>query len=517
VRRLLRPDNLLLLAIAAGKAALHLPFLARYDYFRDELYYIACSEHLAWGYVDQPPLSIAILALVRAVLGDSLVAIRLPVVLAGAAAVVLTGLVARRLGGGRFAQGLAALAVALEPVVLGNAGRSFSMNAFDLLFWAWGAYLLVEILEGERPGLWPLFGAVAGLGLLNKYSMLFFGFGVVVGLAATRARRELARRELWLGGAIAVALFAPHVVWQAAHGWPSLEFMRAATQEKNVAVPPLELFLRQPFETGFAQAALWLVGLAWFAFAPAARRLRPFAWLYPVVFAVMASQGAKPYYLTPIYFPYLAAGAVALERVTSTAWRRALRPAFAVALVALSAIAVPFAIPALPVDRFIAYSQALGMAPRADERQALGALPQYYADQFGWRELAAQVVAIYQGLAPEERERTAIYMRNYGEAAAIDFFGRDAGLPPVLCPHNSYWFWGPGDRATRVAIIMGSSRDVEASRADLEAPGRCGELELAGVTECEHCMPYERGRPLFVCRDLGFDFREIWEGEREFI
>lgn len=517
MRRLLRPDDLLLLAIAAGKVVLHLPFLGRYGYFRDELYYIACSQHLAWGYVDQPPLSIAILALTRALAGDSLVAIRLPAVLAGAAAVVLTGLIARRLGGGRFAQGLAALAVALEPVVLGNAGRSFSMNAFDLLFWAWGAYLLVEILEGERPGRWPLFGAVAGLGLLNKYSMLFFGFGVVVGLAATRARRELARRELWLGGAIAVALFAPHLVWQATHGWPSLEFMRAASQEKNVAVPPLELFLRQPFETGFAQAALWLAGLAWFAFAPAARRLRTLAWLYPVVFAVMATQGAKPYYLTPIYFPYLAAGAVAFESVTSSAWRRALRPAFAVVLVALSAIAVPFAIPALPVDRFIAYSQALGMAPRADEHQALERLPQYYADQFGWRELAAQVVSIYRGLAPEEREHAAIYVRNYGEAAAIDFFGRGAVLPPVLCAHNSYWFWGPGDRIARVAIILGISRDVEASRADLAAPGRCGQVELAGVTECDHCMPYERGRPLFVCRDLGFTFQEIWEHERFFI
>jgi len=517
VRRLLRPDNLTLLAIAAGKIALHLPFLARYGYFRDELYYIACSQHLAWGYVDQPPLSLALLALVRAVAGDSMVAIRLPVVLAGAAAVVLTGLTARRLGGGRWAQALAALAVALEPVVLGNAGRSYSMNAFDLLFWAWAAYVLVVVLEEERPRLWLLFGVVTGLGLLNKYSMLFLGFGTVVGLAATRARRELARRELWLAGAIAVALFAPHLAWQATHGWPSLEFMRAASQEKNIAVPPLELFVRQPFETGFAQAALWLTGLAWFAFAPAARRLRTFAWIYPVVFAVMATQGAKPYYLTPIYFPYLAAGAVAFESVTRTSWRWALRPAFAVALVALSAIAIPFAIPALPVDRFIAYSQALGMAPRADEHQALEQLPQYYADQFGWRELAAQVVATYQGLAPEEREHAAIYVRNYGEAAAIDFFGRDAGLPPVLCAHNSYWFWGRGERKPKVAIIMGISRDVEESRADLAAPGRCGEVELAGVTDCAHCMPYERGRPLFVCRDLGFTFQEIWEHEREFI
>ncbi len=517
MRRWFDAENRPLLAIAALKVAVNLAFLTRYDYFRDELYYLACAQHLAWGYVDQPPLSIAILALTRALFGDSLFAIRFPAVLAGAAAVVLTGLVARRLGGGRFAQALAALAAALSPVVLGNAGRTFSMNAFDLLFWAWAAYLVVTLLVEQRPRLWLAFGAVAGLGLLNKVSLLFLGFGLVVGLVLTRERRQLASPWFWAGGLVAGLLVLPHLLWQQAHAWPTLEFMRAASQEKNVALAPSAFFLQQLLQTGLLPSALWLAGIAWFALHPAARRLRVFAWLYPAIFAVMVANGAKAYYLSPVYFPFLAAGAVAFEAATAVAWRPRLRPVFAAVLVALSLVALPFAVPCLSVERFIAYSKALGMTPRAEERSALEDLPQYYADQFGWRELAAQVVEIYRGLAPEEQAATAIYVRNYGEAAAIDFFGRNAGLPPVLCAHNSYWYWGPGDREIRVAIVMGDSRDLAENLADLAGPGRCGRVELAAVTDCRHCMPYERGRQLFVCRDLQFSFRDIWEAERSFI
>lgn len=513
------PGNRLLFAIALGKVALNAAFLARYDYFRDELYYLACSQHLAWGYVDQPPLSIAILALTRSLFGDSLLAIRLPAVLAGAAAVVLTGLIARRLGGGRWAEALAALGAALAPVVLGNAGRSFSMNAFDLFLWAWAAYLVVTILGDERPRLWLAFGAVAGLGLLNKVSMLFFGFGLAVGLLLTRARRELRSPWFWAGGLLAGLLFLPHLLWQVAHGWPTLEFMRAATEHKNVALAPSEFFLKQILDTGFAQSALWLLGLAWLAFHPAARQWRAFALLYPAIFAVMVANGAKAYYLSPVYFPLLAAGAVAFEGWTGAAarWRRALRSVFAVLIVGLSAIAVPFAIPALSPEGFIAYSRALGKTPKAEERSAVAELPQYYADEFGWRELAAQVVGIYRGLTPEEQQGAAIFVRNYGEAAAIDFFGREAGLPPALCGHNSYWLWGPGERNRSVLIILGSSRDLAENLADLGRPDRCGKVELVGTTDCRYCMPYERGRQLFLCRDPAFDFADIWAEERFFI
>jgi 4-amino-4-deoxy-L-arabinose transferase-like glycosyltransferase len=324
--RWLSHDTALLVWIALGKLALNMAFHGRYGYFRDELYYIACSDHLAWGYVDHPPLSIFILSLTRHVLGDSLFAIRFPAALAGVGVVVLAGLMARRLGGGRFAQALAALSAAMSPVVLGNAGRYFSMNAFDLLFWAWAAYLVLVILLEDRPRLWIAFGVVAGLGLLNKYSMLFFGFALVAGLLLTPHRRQFLRPWIWLGSLVAVLLVLPHLAWEQASGWPSLEFMRNASQLKNVHLSPLEFLSGQFMQGGFAQAAMWTLGLAYFFFERNGKLLRPFGWMYPVVFVVMVTSGAKAYYLTPIYTVYLAAGAVWLAALTQGPMGRWARP-----------------------------------------------------------------------------------------------------------------------------------------------------------------------------------------------
>ncbi len=510
-------DTALLIAIALGKLALNMAFHGRYGYFRDELYYIACSDHLAWGYVDQPPFSILILALTRFVLGDSLYAIRFPAALAGAAVVVLAGLIARRLGGGRFAQVSAALAAAASPAILGNGARTFSMNAFDLLFWAWGAYLVLIILREDRPRLWLLFGVVAGLGLLNKYSMLFLGFGLVAGLVLTSHRRQLLKPWIWLGGLVALLIVLPHLVWEQANGWPSLEFMRNASQHKNVHLSILEFFSGQVLQVGFAQAPIWLLGLAYFLFHREGKLLRAFGWMYPAVFALMVANGAKAYYLTPIYVPFIGAGAAWIAALTEGARRRWARPAVVSLLLLVSLIPLPFAVPCLRVDDFVRYSRALGQTPKAEERHALADLPQYYADEFGWEAMVETVAGVWQRLTPEEREHAVIYVRNYGEAAAIDFFGRRYGLPRATCAHNNYWLWGPGDAQMTAAIVFANGGDsVEEALADLRGPTRFASAELAATTACTHCMPFENGRLIFLCRKPAFTFREIWAEERFF-
>jgi hypothetical protein len=423
---------------------------------------------------------------------------------------------ARRLGGGRFAQLLAAGAAALSPVVLGNAGRYFSMNAFDLLLWAAGAYVLLGIvLEGGDRRRWLAFGIVAGLGVLNKYSMLFFGAGAVIGLLLTPARREFARPWIWLGGAVAAAIVFPHLVWELKNGFPSADFIRNATMQKNLPLSPGAFLIEQAMETGIAQTLLWIAGLVAMARASTTPRLRVFAWSYVVVLAVMLATRSKAYYLTPIYFPYMAAGAVALESLTRTRTLAWMKPALAVVLVVLSAVALPFAVPALPVEAFIRYEHALGQMPRAEERLPVGDLPQYYADMFGWEEMVAKIAAIYQTLTPEEQRQTVIYARNYGEAAAIDFFGVRYGLPHAVSPHNSYWYWGTGVEPMRVAIVFGAFRDVDRSLRDLQ--GYFDDVRLAAETDCAHCMPFENHRGIFLGRGPRFSFRAIWTGERTFI
>ncbi|MCX6143350.1 MAG: glycosyltransferase family 39 protein [Ignavibacteriales bacterium] len=499
--------------LAAFQLALHITFHGSYNYFRDELYYIACSDHLAFGYVDQPPLCAAILWVTRHLLGDSLYAIRFLPALAGAAVVYLAALMTRKLGGGSFAQALAALSVVAAPVLIGQ-GKFFSMNPFDVLFWTLAGYVVLVILSDDRPKLWILFGCVAGLGLLNKYSMGFMVVGIVAGLLLTHQRKQLATKWFWIGATIAGVLFLPHVLWEVSNGFPSLEFMRNASENKNVNLGVIAFFTGQLMEMNVFNAPLWLSGIAFFFFSRD-ERLRPLAWMYPAVFVVMVAGNAKVYYLAAIYPLFLAGGAVAFERwFQNHPWRWA-RRAYMTSLIVYAVIALPFALPVLPAGQFVEYEKLLGLAPHAEERTSVAELPQYYADQFGWEEFVATVATIYKRLTPEEQAECFIFVRNYGEAGAIDFFGKRYGLPNAQCGHNSYWMWGPGKRTGNIAIIVGGSRTLQDNLNDLNR--RYAHVELGGTTYAKYAMPFENGRLIFLCKGMKTTFQKLWPGERFYI
>lgn len=500
--------------IAFAQLVLQIVFHDQYGYFRDELYYIACSKHLAFGYVDQPPLSIFILALWRWIAGDSLQAIRFLPSIAGAAVVIIAALTARRLGGGKFSQGLAAFSVVAAHVLLGS-GRYFSMNAFDVFFWTFALYLVVRIVIEENPKLWIWLGVVAGLGLLNKYSVGFLCIGLVVALLVTPSRNHFTTRWFWLGALIAFVLFLPHVIWEIRNGLPSLAFMRNASQQKNVPTSFTEFLLGQFREMNFLDAPIWLFGLYYFFFHMEGKRLRLLGWIYIAVFAIFLAGNGKAYYLSAIYPILLAGGAVFLEKFFRLRYWGWIKPAY-IGLMAMSTVVIlPLALPVLPVQSFIAYEHALGLTPQAEERSSLGALPQGYADEFGWEEMVAGVAKIYQTLTPEEQAQCVIYVRNYGEAGAIDFFGKKYGLPDALCGHNNYWLWGPGEKSGDVAIILGANRDLKDNLDDLQRAYES--VEPAFITNNDFCMPYENGRQFFICRHMKTSFQKIWPGERHYI
>jgi hypothetical protein len=499
--------------LALSQLVLQMTFHGSYNYFRDELYYIACSDHLAFGYVDQPPLSIAILWVTRHLLGDSLYAVRFLPALVGAAVVFLTSLMTRKLGGGSFAQSLAALSVVAAPVLIGQ-GKLFSMNPFDVLFWALAAYIVLVILSEDRPRLWILFGAVVGLGLLNKYSMGFMVIGLVAGLVLTRQRKHLASKWFWIGAILAGVLFLPHVLWEVSNGFPSLEFMRNASQIKNVSLGALGFLIGQLRDMNYFTAPLWLSGVVFFFFYRDGR-CRPLAWMYPVVFIVMIAGNAKVYYLSAIYPLFLAGGSVVLERWFQDLRWKWVKSTYVIALILYALIALPFALPVLPVEKFVRYETILGLTPRAEERTSVAELPQYYADQFGWEEFVATVASIYKTLTPEEQKECFIFVRNYGEAAAIDFYGKRYGLPGASCAHNSYWMWGPGTRTGNIAIIVGGSRTLADNLNDLNR--RYTHVELAGTTHAKYAMPFENGRLIFLCKGMNTTFQKLWPGEKFYI
>ncbi len=498
-RRLLSSVLAVPLAFAALKLVLHTLAATNYGYFRDELYYIACSKHLAWGYVDQPPLSIALLALNRLLLGDSLLALRWLPAMAGAGTVLVTGLLVRALGGGRFAQVFSCLCAVLVPLWL-TIDHFFSMNAFDTFFWSLAALLLLRALAQDRLGPWVWLGVVLGLGLLNKTSMLWFGGGAFLGILVTGHRRALLTRGPWLAAAVAGLLFLPHVVWQVQNGWPTLEFMRNATQHKMVRTGFVSFWTQQITLMSPVLFPVWLLGLGSLL---ASSRTRVLGIVFVAVAALLVASGSsRPNYLSVAYAPLFAAGGAALERAAGLPRRGWLRGAAVAVVLLLGLPLVPVGLPLLPVERHVAYAAVIGVRPGEQERTREGPLPQVFADMFGWEDLTRRVARVYHSLPPEERAKCGILAYNYGQAGAIDFFGPRYGLPPAISMHNNYWLWGPRGHTGEVLIFVGGDRDDPHS--DFRS------VELADTTSCEYCMPYENGAPIFLCRGLNQPLARRW-------
>jgi len=493
----------LLLSLALAKLLIQFAGINHYGFFRDELYYMACGEHLAWGYIDQPPLIALIAWFARHAFGDSLFAVRLLPALAGTAVVFLTGWIARELGGGLFAQFLAALAILFAPAYL--AFDSFlSMNAFEPLFWVLCAWIAIRIVKGGSPKLWLLFGAIAGLGLENKHTMLVFGFALVVGLLIFGERRLFRSKWIWIGGVIAFALFLPNLLWEAGHGWPQIAVVRAGQEFKNYPIGPLRFFLEQILFLQPVELPVWLSGLVWLFAAPEGKRFRFLGWAYFIVMIIFICLHGKSYYALPIYPILMAAGGGALEQFFFAAQgRRLLAWAYCALIVFAGIVSLPFGVPLLPVDTFIRYSQILPYSRTVKmERDPEVALPQLYADMFGWESMASTVAHVYHGLPPREQPGCAILAGNYGEAGAIDYYGPGLGLPNAISGHNNYFLWGPRNYTGECVIVFGENADRYARLF--------GDAQRVATITDEHAMPSEQGVHVYVCRKPSAPLAILW-------
>ena len=484
-----------LAALCGAKLLLHVvTSLQRYGYFRDELYYLDMARHLDWGYVDAAPL-IAVYARIALALGGSLAALRILPALAGTGLVALSVLIARELGGGRYAQLLAGLAVLFAPGLL-VMDSLLTMNAFEPLFWMGAVLVLARILRTGRARLWPWFGVLAGFGLENKHSTLFFGASVVAALLLTPERRAFQERWIWIAGGIALALFLPNLVWQWRHHFPTIEDLENVRREgKNVVLAPAAFLEQQIVAMHPFLFPVWLAGVV---FLLRERRWRVLGLTFAVFFVLMMGAHAKDYYVFPIYPMAFAAGGVAIERWT--AGRRGWRVAVASAVTAGGLVTLPLATWMLPPEKYLAWQRALGARPQKAEVHHEGLLPQPMGDQFGWPELAGDVAAIYRSLPPEERARTGVFTGNYGEAGAINLFGPALGLPRAYSRHQNHWFWGPPAEDYRNLIVVQWSLD--------DVKDNCGSWE-AFPREIRYGMA-EENVPIYLCRDAGFDLRRIW-------
>lgn len=493
----------MLVGLALIKILLQFAGIRHYGFFRDELYYIACGQHLAWGYVDQPPL-IALLAWFAGhVFGHSIVALRLLPVLSGGAVVFLTGILARELGGDAFAQCLAALSVLFAPAFLAF-DSFFSMNAFEPLFWLGCTLIALRIVSGGSPRWWLAFGALAGVGLENKHTMLVFGFALVAGLLLSGEIRLFRSKWMWIGALIAFAIFLPNLIWEARHGWPQIEVVRNAQQYKNIPISAFEFLGDQVAFLNPLALPVWLGGLAWLLFTRDGRAFRFLGWCYLVVLAVFLILGGKSYYVLPAYPLILAAGAVAVEGLAEAKHRQWVKTVLPAMIVAGGLIMAPFGVPFLPINTFLRYENIVpaGKIAKTERDAESVQLPQLYADMFGWQNIATTVSRVYDSLPPTERASCGILAGNYGEAGAIDFYGPALGLPAALSGHNSYYDWGPGNYSGGCMIIFGERSDRYIKLF--------GDVRVAAVIQSAHAMPNERTIPVYICRKPMAPLRELW-------
>lgn len=499
--------------LALFQLGLQMAFHGNYGYFRDELYYIACTKHLAFGYVDHPPLSIFMLWLNRLLLGDSLYALRLIPSVLGACVVVLAAMIARKLGGGNFAQALASLSIVAAPGLFGHA-QLYSPISYDVFFWTAAGYFAVSILSDDNPKMWIPFGLIVGLSMLNKYTMGFLVAGLITGLLLTQQRKQFLSKWFWLGGALGALVFLPHLIWEITLDFATLEFLRNASANKNLHLGQVAFFIGQLRDMNVLSLPLWLGGI-YFFFKYHEGKYRALGWLFPFVFEAMVFGNGKIYYMSSIFPLFLAAGSVLFEHVFEAMGNVRLKRGYVIALIISGVISLPFALPFLTIEQFISYQQMLGIAPRPDEKSGVAELPQYLADQFGWKELVDTIVAAYKKLTPEERSQCVIFARDYGQAAAVDFFGKQYGMPDAICGHNSYWLWGPGKQSGNIAIIIGSTDNLEANLNDLRSYYKS--VEFVAKTDIKYVMPFEKGRMIFICKGMNTAYQKIWAKERFYI
>ncbi|HEV2304283.1 MAG TPA: glycosyltransferase family 39 protein [Candidatus Acidoferrales bacterium] len=492
-----------LIALCAAKFLLHLfTSVHRYGYFRDELYLLDCGRHLAWGYVDMAPLS-AVYARLALLMGGSLPALRILPALAGTALIALAMLITRQLGGARFAQALAGICVFLVPVNI-VMDDMLSMNAFEPLFWMGCVYVLIRIVRSGDSRLWLWFGLLAGLGIENKHSTLFFGFAVFLAVALTRLRREFARPWIWLGGTIALLIFLPNLFWQIHRNFPTLQDLENVRRTgKNVVLGPLAFIGQQILMEQPILFPLWFAGLGSFLWGRG-KKFRALGVTFLIFFATLFTLHGKDYYLAPIYPMLFAGGAVATESwLQRRSWsRERLWPKFALitAIILLGGVLVPLVTPMLSPENYLAYGRALHIHFTKTEVHQSSPLPQFFSDQFGWRQMVRQVAQIYNSLPPDERAKTGILTGNYGEAGAINLFGAQYGLPLAYSRHQNYWYWGPPkERYTNLIVLQFELKDVQDNCTSFQAFPHDSQFGMA-----------EENTPIYLCRGTKFDLKKVW-------
>ncbi|HSN25779.1 MAG TPA: glycosyltransferase family 39 protein [Kofleriaceae bacterium] len=488
----------LVVALIAGAVVWSAGVFGAYGWFTDELYFLMCARHPALGYVDHPPLATLLLAVVRVVCDDRLALIRLVPTAAYAASIVLVGRLARSLGGGAFAQTLAAAIFASAPAVLVIAGF-YSMNPFELLFTLLLAHVALALTRGADPRAWLTYGVLTGVALLDKHSALLPAGLLALATLASPARAHLATRWPYLGIAAAALVASPNLLWLALHHGITLEFYEVSVPLKNIHQSPAEALVGQAL---FVGPMAFLLAVAGALSLARARAQRGFALAFALALGLMMTSGiSRADRILAIYPLFIAAGACVLERLTRDNMLR--RVAVSAVLAISAAPPLPLVLPILPPALVVRYSTVLGVTPQLEIAKR-GAMPQWLGDKRGWPEAVEETLAAFHRLPAADQQRTVVFGADYGIAGALDLDGRLRA--PIISTHDELWLRGPGPVANAVVLAVGHDA---AYWTALYA-----EVERAGTIHCTGCMI--DGTPIWIARGDQPGLAARWSELRRF-
>jgi len=496
----LKSDLAVLLLLALASVAIHTVTNGQYGFHRDELQTLDDARHMDWGFVAYPPITPLIGRLELTLFGTSLIGFRFFAAVAVSVVMVLAGLIAQQLGGGRREQVLAALATCVAPVALAQ-GAVFQYVSFDYLWGALATYFLVKLCKTGDARWWLGIGLALGLGMETRYTAGFWTVGIVAGVLLSDARKYLASKWLWIGVGISVVLFLPNVIWQAKHDWISLDFLKHL-HERDVRQGRNKGFLLGQILLCVNLVTVPLVALGlWFLSArEQGKKYALVGWMVLATFLLFWIAKARFYYTAPIYPVVLAAGSVAFGN-----WLKTAKPARAKILNGLQWTAIAlngavFAVFVMPVAPFG------GVGWRVTSK-----LHDQFREQIGWTDLADSVARVYHSLPAEERARTGILTGNYGEGGALNLYGPSRGLPFAMSGTNSFWYRGYDPREPQTVILVGLEKE--------EADANFTSCAIVAKNTNRFGVENEESRDhpdIYLCRGLKSVWPEFWKKFRRY-
>ena len=463
IRAAFTSDVAVLAYVSIIPLLLHSLIHPEFGFQRDEFLYIAMADHLDWGFLEVPP-GIAVIAMISKFLfGVSYFSFHVFPALAGCLMVFMTGWMTRAMGGNRFAQILSAVCVMISPSYL-RSSLLLQPVVFEQLYVTLLAFAVIKLLKSQNPRWWLAIGLISGIGLMNKYSMLLFGLGLVIGILVTRNRKMFLTRWPWLGAGIAFLNFLPNILWQYGYQWPIFDHLKKLSETQLVHVSPLGFLEGQLWMNPFT-SVVWLTGIFFFLFAKRGRMFRATGWIFVTALAVLLIFSGKDYYLLPAYPMLLAGGSVLIAGWAWIEKRKWLQTVVVIIMAAVHTRFIPYGIPIYSVNKMQEYclymAEHRGLdGPLRWETGKMHKLPQDYADMLGWEGIARTTSKVYHSLPDSEKTDCAVIGSNYGLAGAIDYYSKKYDMPKSISPNGSYFIWGPRSYSGKSAVLVGVDTSV---------------------------------------------------------